>query len=374
MSELCQVLNIPEVCVYCVPGNHDVDQDVIRESCCLDRSQVAIEDASDLDVEISGFLRDPNSRSMMYSHICEYNRFSAQFNCDINAANPTWKEDVILNDGSILRLHGLNTVIISSHRDKDDRRMVLGRHQIPSNDKGVCHISLCHHPPETWKDSDATKTTLLARTHVQLYGHKHTQSIIRQNNSVILFSGATHPVRAEKQWRPRYNWLSIYVDETNNERSLRITVLPRVLDNDNNRFIADTNNCKGNGSIEYSLELDGREGVTATSLEVEKMPEANNKPASKEDEMAVSIVNPIRTLIYRFFGLSYTARQLILNELGLIYDEDEGIEHTKLFRTLLKRAEEKMVLSKLWDRIENSHGDSKYEINPFNDDNPQIGV
>jgi len=374
LSELCQLLKAPKTIVYCVPGNHDVDHDITRESHSLDRAQITIETAFYLDAEISGFLRDPNSKSMIYSHIHEYNNFSAQFNCNIDSDAPTWSDDLKLNDGSVLGLYGLNSIIISSHRDKRDRKMVLGTHQLPRNKVGVSYISLCHHPPEIWRDSDETKTTLLNRIHIQLYGHKHTQSIIKQNNSLIIFAGAAHPSRSEKKWRPRYNWLSIHVDGVADGRSLRIRVHPRVLNDQNNRFVADTNNCNGNDFIEHCLKLERWEVEKATSLEAGDVSNINDKTENKDNQTTnTSIMNPIRTIVYRFFGLSYTTRSLILNELELIYDEDEGIEHTKLFRTLLKRAEEKKVLSRLWERIQESHGDGKYKTNPFKNNSQEGG-
>lgn len=372
LTDLCQLLQIPETSIYCVPGNHDVDQDITKESHSLDRAQIAIDTASDLDSEISGFLRDFNSKSMMYSHIHEYNSFSAQFNCSIDANDPTWQSDLILNDGSILRLYGLNTVIISSHRDKPGRQMILGKHQLPQNEIGVAYLGLGHHPPEVWKDSDETKLPLLDRIHIQLYGHKHSQHIIQQNNGLILFSGAAHPFRTAKKWRPRYNWLSVYVDENMDKRSLITKVYPRVLDDNNNRFIADNNSCKGNDFVEYSLNLDNRDAPKKASLEVEKVSEVD-KLENVDDQSMDVIPNPIRTLIYRFFGLSYTTRSSILNKLELLYDEDDGIEHTKLFRVLIKRAEEKNVLPQLWEEIESAQEDCEFTINPFKDNISHAG-
>ena len=69
LFELCQLLQIPKTSIYCVPGNHDVDQDVIKESHSLERAQSGIETSKKLDSEIAGYMRDPNSKTMMYSHI-----------------------------------------------------------------------------------------------------------------------------------------------------------------------------------------------------------------------------------------------------------------------------------------------------------------
>ena len=374
LLELCQLLDIPETSIYCVPGNHDVDQGTIRASHSLGRAQSRIEESQNIDSEIAGYMRDPSFKAVMYSHINEYNNFSAKFNCNIDADNQIWKDDLKLNDGSCLRLYGLNSVIISSHKDQDDRKMVLGENQVPHSENGVSYMVIGHHPPELWKDSEEVKIKLSSRAHIQLYGHKHSQSIVFKNNSVTLYSGAAHPSRSEEGWKPRYNWLTVYVNGVETNRSLMIRVYPRVLDDANSVFTADTNSCSSSGFVEHSLTLQPWKAENIASMEEDKMPNIRKVEQDENKTTAASISSPIRTIVFRFFGLSYTIRTSLLNELELLYDEDDGIEHTKLFRILLTRAEEKSILPELWDKIENAHGDGKYVTNPFKENISKTGV
>ena len=365
LLKLCQILDVSETSIYCVPGNHDVDQDKIKNSHSLKNAQSSIEESQDIDDEIAGYMRDPGFKTQMYSPLHEYNNFSAKFNCNIDADKQIWKEDLELNDGSLLRLYGLNSVIISSHMDKEDRKMVLGENQVPHSENGVLYVVIGHHPPELWKDSEEVKKKLSSRAHIQLYGHKHSQSIVVKNNSLTLYSGAAHPSRKENEWKPRYNWLKVYVNGVGDNRLLMIRVYPRVLDDTNNKFIADRNSCSNSHYVEHLLELPFWKAEGLPSLEEEKITIMHKVRNKKDITTTASITNPIRTIVYRFFGLSYTIRTSLLNELKLLYDEDDGIEHTKLFRKLLIRAEEKSILSELWDKIEAAHGDGKYVTNPF---------
>lgn len=67
--------------------------------------------------------------------------------------------------------------------------------------------------------------------------------------------------------------------------------------------------------------------------------------------------NPKRILVYRFLELSFITRTGILSELGLINEEDEGIEHVELLDRIFHEAQEKNVLDQLWDKVNYAHND-----------------
>ena len=76
-------------------------------------------------------------------------------------------------------------------------------------------------------------------------------------------------------------------------------------------------------------------------------------------------MKPSRIITYRFFDLSHIVRIDIASELGLYSDEDEGIEDSDLFERIFERASSRGVLDRLWDKIEEYHGDMRYPTNPF---------
>lgn len=365
LRKMCGILEIPETSVFCVPGNHDVDQDIPKKSEGFVDMQSAIEKAPDLDVKLAAYFHDSVYRSSLFCHIHEYNKFAGKFSCNIDADHPNWVEDFSLNDNSTLRLLGLSSIVVSSHLDNDERKMVLGQYQIPSREPSVTYLSLCHHPTDYWKDSDTMKNRLKRRVSVQLYGHKHLQKVTKIDESLVVGSGAAHPCRQEKEWRPRYNWLSIYVEGTDASRELKISIHPRVLDDDNHRFIPDTNNCDRNTFKEYSLKLDRWQGDGKMQPHRKtKKSEAVIKTTTEKESLSV-IRNPKRTLFYRFFELSFVARSRILSELNLINEEDEGMEHIELIENIWQKANEHGCLSEMWEKINSAHSDGAYKENPF---------
>ncbi len=365
LQDICEILEIPETTVFCVPGNHDVDQEVSKDSQGFLDMQSAIEGASNLDEKVHAYFRDPLYNSALFRHIHEYNKFAGKFSCNINADKPCWEESFALNDGSVLSLVGLNSVVISSNLDNDERLMVLGQYQIPKRKDGVVYVCLCHHPPDCWKDSDAIENKLNERVCVQLYGHKHIQKVKKINNSLVIGSGAAHPSRSEKKWRPRYNWLSLCVEVADNVRQLKVSIYPRVLDDDNDRFKPDSKSCNGNNSIEYSLNLDKWEGnrmKPSEEMNTSKEPLIN---ANGEKVPPKTIRNPKRTLVYRFLELSFVSRFRILDELNLISEEDEGAEHVNLLDKILQKAMENKSLAVMWEKVNDAHNDGDYKNNPF---------
>ncbi len=352
LNELCQLLSIQGTDIFCVPGNHDVDQDVPKNSSGFRDMQAKIENASDLDENLAAFLRDPVCNSILFQHIHEYNKFAGKYFCNIYHEKPFQYKDFKLNDGSILRVRSLNSVIISNHLDKRDRLMVLGQYQIRSREDGVTEMTLCHHPPECWKDSENTKNKINERYRIQLYGHKHIQKVRQVNNSLIIGSGATHPSRSEDSWRPRYNWLSVCVDGIGDNRELKVKIYPRVLNDTNDRYIADSNNCDGNSFVEYSLKLDKWDNHNKVELSGEKDMAEEISPETEKVETVTNIKsNPERSLVYRFLAISFITRSRILSELDLVDEEDEGIEHINLLDKILQKAKKDGKLADLWDKI-----------------------
>lgn len=373
LIELCQLLGIQETDIFCVPGNHDVDQDVPKNSSGFLNMQSAIENSSDLDEKLTAYLRDPICNSILFQHIHEYNKFAGKFFCNIYNEKPFQYKDFELNDGSVLRVRSLNSVIISNQLDKKERLMVLGQYQIRSREDGVTDMSLCHHPPECWKDSEDTKNKLNERYRIQLYGHKHIQKVKQVNNSLIIGSGATHPSRSEDNWRPRYNWLSMYVDVIGDNRWLKVKIYPRVLNDTNDRYIADSNNCDCNNFVEHSLKLDKLSNHKKVELSGEiNMVEEVSPEADKEETVTNINSNPERSLVYRFLALSFITRSRILSELDLVDEEDEGIEHINLLDKILQKAKNNGNLAELWNKISQAL-DEPHIGNPFIDNQIQEG-
>ena len=116
--------------------------------------------------------------------------------------------------------------------------------------------------------------------------------------------------------------------------------------------------------MEHLLKLDPWEGDI-----IQKDKEVQVELDSPEERIIVSedkkVVNPFKILTYRFLGLSFVKRSLILSELDLMEEDDEGVDHVNFLDKILQKAKDKKVLDTMWDKINSIYVDGKYTDNPF---------
>ena len=227
LDEILQIFNLEKNDIYCVAGNHDVDQSVAKESLAIElvQKQLALEkEATKLDRLIRKVQNDPiieMEGGLLYKQIEEYNKCVTPMACSYTIKRPNWSTIMPLNNKYELIIYGMNSVMTSNYMDHLDdnghryadgteRKMSINRGQIPKHRDNSVYLSLCHHPPECWND-ESLSTLMDTRVKVQLYGHKHIQSIEANNQRVRICSGALHPERGG-DWYPKYNWIQIWVE------------------------------------------------------------------------------------------------------------------------------------------------------------------
>ena len=189
--------------VWVVPGNHDVDRDVVDASPKLQAVHEEIRSAAKagrLDPVLEGFLKDPTFGPTLLQPLKSYNEFAGVYGCEIEASRPCWESILKFPDGTDLCLRGLSSALISDRQD-DKGHLVLGSIQsVVYRRPGRINMTLCHHPPDWLIDGANVADHFEQRVHVQLFGHKHDYRVPRYVNSVVISAGATHPDRKQPNW------------------------------------------------------------------------------------------------------------------------------------------------------------------------------
>jgi hypothetical protein len=362
--------------VWVVPGNHDVDRSVIDTSTTLQdcREKFRRIPVEDIDREIQRYMTDRAARRVLYEPLENYNEFASAFACQISADKPFWHDDLRLNDGSTLRLRGLNSTLISNSLDNDaEYRLILGSVQAtcPKED-GVEYLTMCHHPPQWLRDQDDIEDYLDTRVRVQLFGHKHRFRVRPGDRTVRIAAGAMHPDDREPNWQPRYNILSFKVSNGGENRRLNVQIHPRVWSDADKLFTGEINR-DDKTFHECSFKLD-RWAPTIT-LDAETAPPATTTAASPQEPTSHTLsevvtredrpMNRNRRLTYRFYTLPYNVRLKVVQQLDLVQDEDRNVPETKLFDRYYKRAQDNKMLERLWDEVEKAHPDKRFTDNPF---------
>lgn len=376
LEDYCSKLGCPSQNVWCTPGNHDVDRGAIRDSALVQnlRRELRPSDPSKVDPWIEKYSRDPAAAELLYSPIANYNQeFASKFRCQIDAGQPFWEHDLALNDGSVLRLHSVNSTLVSDENDNDSGcKLIVGRAQGEVRRKdGVEYVILCHHPPSWLVDQDQLADCWNTRVVLRLLGHKHRERISRIDGSVVVVAGAAHPSRGEGDWKPAYNVLRIWVAGERASRELMVEVYPRVWNAAKTRFQADFDS-DGSQVRWYATAIDEWQGPVAAPVPEPAMEVTAVSPRGSEIEPATEdnvpelewTMDHARRLTYRFLRLPFRGRMKISLSLELIEDNDGGLQDAELFRRVFRRARESGRLEELWQEVAEARGLSDEE-NPY---------
>ncbi len=352
INEICKAAGISENNVFCVPGNHDIDQSIPESKPTVKAVQDALarsQGTLQYDAQFISILSDDESARFLYEPIRNYNVFAKKYNChfDIDQKAHSWERSRKLTDTYSLCIVGLNSTFISNaddHATKDERLMKMSSIQIPQRKDNTIFLTICHHPPECWDDADQSiQNAFNERIHVQLYGHKHTQSIEVKKKSVIIKSGATHPSRWEKDWIPRYNWISLDIESNDGHNYLSIIVYPRIYNPDTTSFEQDTS-LSTEEYLKYSLDLVDSKPVSVNYKTVEAESLKNNSLADS------SQIN-VERLLYDFINLPIERRNKILKNLKLCRYEDIGKPHAEILNDIMEMVKETQCLEALAEEI-----------------------
>lgn len=353
--------------IWVVPGNHDIDRQSIEKSFLIQNIHKDLRtDETKIDEKLAGYMvNDEEAKKLMFKPLQGYNDFAARFRCDISPEKPFWEDDVQLNDGSVLRLRGLNSTIVSDELDNDaSHKLLLGKRQMEmTRQDGVEYLVLCHHPPQWLLDQDTAEDLFVKRARLQLFGHKHRQRLTRIEEGVRISSGAMHPDVREPNWQPRYNFFQLEVGRQDEERAMLVRVYPRVLREDEGGKFMGEEQDGGSHFREYVLRLPEWQSSQKPVQKSSVVTIDTTSSAAGETQRGTTMKSA-RRLTYKFLSLPHHRQVAIAQELGLVRDEDEGIRDNELYRKYFSRAEQERKLDQLWAAVEKvsseleSHRDS----------------
>jgi 3',5'-cyclic AMP phosphodiesterase CpdA len=337
--------------VFVVPGNHDVVRSMAsRPSVQAYHQAIKSANSVSLDGVLRGLLTDPDASRTLYAPLDKFNLFAGQFFCDVSAPMRTIAtKDLKLNDGSVLRLTGLNSAFVSSQADKlGDLFVDPACFQVP-RERGVEHVAICHHPFNWLRNGDALRDHLNDVARIQLFGHDHTNRIELNRDSIRISASAAHPDRTEHGWEPGYNLIELEVINSGSERELRIRAHVRIWQSRPGQFIA-----KMDGEKDiwmHKISLDGWTALPAKAT-VEAVSEVSDisEAALPTIEPQVARSDPmdrLRNISVRFFKLTFSQKSAIAGKLELLEDEDLNQPDFERYRRVFLRARDRGLIEAL---------------------------
>lgn len=343
LGKLCEACGCSMQSVFVVPGNHDVvrglaDQDLVQ----LIHGQ--IKRSADPTAELAKYLSNPAVSRLLYESLDNFNQFAFQFLCDLLPPERTRAtRDLTLNDGSVLRLWGLNTAVVSSGHDKAGELFVDRASLQITRQPGVVNLVVAHHHLSWLRQGPELADHLNDVAPIQIFGHIHTNRIEMNRDFMRLTASAAHPDRREAGWEPGYNFLEVSVVGGPEARKLHLKAHVRVWQTAPGGFQAKMD--KNAPIFEHFVDLEPWNPPTVTSIPVPPATVAVSGIGAAtmliEEGLAM---NTIRDLGLRFYRLSFSKKSEIAGRLELLEDEDMRQPDHERFRRVFIRAHERGVL------------------------------
>jgi len=366
--ELCPAAGCEIENVFVIPGNHDVDrraaQAPVQQGARADLRRRA---PADVDNELRRYLRDKLSAQVLFDPIENYNRFAAKFLCAVgpyvetgngaidaaeNASRPFATRDLCLNDGSVVRLWGFNSVLVSDAHDAEGQMLIdPAAAQIPVM-PGVTHLVMSHHPFNWLKNRAGFQDRIEHTAKLQLFGHEHSRRVEDNRRFLRIRAGAMQPARDEADWKPGYNWIDLKVTGIGANRRLDVQVWVRQ----HERFafipVPDPDR-----QDPWRMPIALPEWYAST-INVTVPPE----PAQVSEQEAVDVgvtVTPsnsapvtIRSVTLKFFKLKEHEQRRVIVQLALDHEGDRNLKDYELAIAAVRRSQLQGRLTELNERIE----------------------
>ena len=363
IEELSCAAGCPLERIFVIPGNHDVDRAAILRAPAVRNAQSAIAqaDGDQRECELQEQIHNEDTARALIVPLAAYNDFAKPFACQVYLPEQLyWKQNLELEQGVVLRVHGMTSTLLSGVGGRDDTRARLYLSPLqtvldPADD--VVNLVLCHHPPDWLIDQDDAEDAICGRAAIHMFGHKHRQRITRERSYVRFAAGAVNPNRNEPGWQPGYNLVDVHVAGFREERMLMIEAHIMQWQPNPEQFrpvLTEENE----PVFRHSIRFPSKYTNGPTALCPAATPTDVADTAAQVDAV-LTVARPVadveatvgeanaRNLVFRFWNLSVSERREITLRLGLISSEEIKLPEPERYGRAFIRAGERGEMDKL---------------------------
>ena len=376
LDDLFRQTGVSASSTYMVPGNHDVDRAYVEPELPLWASHTRVRENPDpafwRDVISKQLLQDP--LHSLLAPLKGYNDFAQGYDCRTEPTKLAWCRTFPkpLGGDIEVRLHGLNSALISDKGDEPGK-LLVSEFQTSHFERTsrTVDIVLCHHPPEWLMDKSHLRNVVNSFAQLALFGHEHDTRIQPTPKNLQLFAGAVQPSRRDPaDWLPTYHIVQLIKDGTGTESHLVIRIHTREFDKQNYKFRARRNE-NDEPVEEHRLKLPPWGPLQSHAIEAKEVPVIHTHNESQqplEASMSAKMETAKRELIVHFFRLKTPDRYSAANAAGLLRDGDDSLQPQTMWAEVFKRAtEEANGLARFWDAVACRDSEIKDSPNPFNE-------
>jgi len=281
LDSLAAAVGCEKFNIQMVPGNHDLDRDLLSLGGKLMLDAIRIGGAEEYEKILSNDL----DRQALFARFRAYGEFCEGYDCLLDTEGRYAANMVVeLAPGRSIKFIRLNSALLCHGEENDEEpELLMGARQftIP-RENGEEIVALIHHPLNWFKDKAQVSDYLRSRARVLVSGHEHNPKVVVDQfeegaDFLMLAAGATVPSRSEAVYVFTYNIIEFDWDPDSD--ALKVTMHPRVWNPQKTQFEMDSARL---GGLEprYMLECPNfRRGV---AKKVENAP-ANQAAAPEVD-------------------------------------------------------------------------------------------
>lgn len=359
--------------LFVVPGNHDVNRSIVSRSSSLWDLHQSLRKSMSLEDRLGSLeakLKDPFD---FLTALTEYRAFAAEYGCPTTPKELAWVQLLgdgkALEDGTLVRFHGLNSALLSDSEDAKSN-LLLGAFQFAhfSSDPSYVNIVLCHHPHNWLIDDNESNDYFRKQAHVVLYGHDHNLRCYNDGGSLRLYAGAIYPSRHEPNYEPCYHVLRLSV-RTDTKRELVVSVETRVW-RDKDKCFGKLAQANGSDYSEERIVLPPQThppAATKFSPTLSPAPVVSSSSVIKTPSTLTpeALAAGRRKLIVHFFRIGTLARFEAVMKAGVWEEGDDAFDGQSRWARVFERAEKTGKLGSLWDTVASKDDALARQPNPF---------
>jgi hypothetical protein len=351
--------------VFTIPGNHDIDIDLISRAAKLVHTELRNTKAEKIQDALHEYAAEREEVNAIFPKLSNYINFAHGYNSEFEERDiPRWIKHRCIKPGYRLRLIGMCSVQVSDLGDCQGK-MILGEKQyiFPEN-RSVVTLVMVHHPLPWFMDRAYATPYVNERSSILLTGHEHIPGLnkimpLDGLERIEISAGAITNTKSDGPFKFAYNLLELDVKEES-KALLSMTVWPRVWGVSAPRFVSDTIKTGGPDSKTITIDC-GLRPPPAEALTMHTEGVSGQGTVMQHDDTAD--FGRLKHFFWHY--LTWDQRITVLVQAEVLPESAENRLPQTIELNALLRAKELGKLALVWDKIMSYVPAEKRKPNPF---------
>jgi hypothetical protein len=364
IEKLITVGRCDENAILTIPGNHDVDVDLISLSAKQVHVQLRNSSAETVKHLLHDYTVERDEVNSIFPKLSTYVDFARGYNSEFEKRDvPRWERYRDIRPGYKLRIVGMCSVQVCDLEDRPGTMILGDKQYIFAEDRGIVTLVMVHHPMHWFLDRDDAKNHITNRSRVLLTGHEHVPDLNKMTalsgeERLEISAGATTDTKPKAPYEFAYNLLELDVLDSG---LLSVTVWPRIWKIQKPSFGADVVMTGGPDSKAVTIDchLAAPPAVTAPPPRADNV--VSQGAAMQRDETAD--FGRLKHFFWHY--LRWDQRIVVLVKAGVLPTSAENRLPQTVELDALLRAKDAGKLESVWDDIMSFVPKEKIKPNPF---------